>query len=207
MWVAFYNQHVGDVLMLTQGDIAKEYVKVEQHGDITLLIDESNDQVKGINIFNLSNLFTLDTDGPQTLSPDQWQILQEALNHANIEVVLDGQSDEKFVVGYVETCVPHEDSDHLSVTRVKVSETTHLQIVCGASNIAEDMSVIVAKEGAVMPSGAIIWNGELRGVESFGMICSTRELGLTEVSNEPGIWVLPEGFKPGTPLSTVVAAL
>lgn len=55
-----------------------------------------------------------------------------------------------------------------------------------------------------MPSGAIIWPGELRGVASNGMICSTRELGLEAIENYPGIWELPSKFEVGTPLERVV---
>ena len=57
-----------------------------------------------------------------------------------------------------------------------------------------------------MPSGAIIWPGELRGVESFGMICSTRELGLAHLEDLPGIWELRPQFSVGTALADVVAA-
>lgn len=207
MWVAFYNKNVGDVLMLTRGEIPAEQRIVEKHGNVTLLIDKSNHQVMGINVFNHSEKLGLSTNGPQQLSESQWKTLQEIIDQSSIDVVIEGDSKEKFVVGYVEQCRKHEDSDHLSVTSVQVSDTARLQIVCGVSNIAQGMYVIVAKEGAVMPSGSIIWNGELRGVKSSGMICSTRELGLTDLSNEPGIWVLPEPFVPGTPLSQVVATL
>lgn len=207
MWVAFYNQNIGDVLLLTQGDIPSEHLLVESHGDITLMIDKHLDEVIGINIFHISKDFELPSNGVQHLTQDQWQVIQNKLDQAGINLNIDGDSSEKFVVGYVSECQPHEDSDHLSITQVQISDSTHLQIVCGASNIAQGQFVIVAKEGAVMPSGTIIWDGELRGVESHGMICSTRELGLTHLSDEPGIWVLPDGFQAGTPLSEVVAVL
>ena len=58
--------------------------------------------------------------------------------------------------------------------------TEKLQIVCGAKNIAQGQKVVVAKVGAVMPSGMMIKDAELRGVPSKGMICSERELGLTD---------------------------
>lgn len=74
----------------------------------------------------------------------------------------------KFVVGYVKECLPHEDSDHLSVTQTEVDNGEVLQIVCGAANIKKGQRVVVAKPGAVMPSGSIIWPGELRGVASNG---------------------------------------
>ena len=68
------------------------------------------------------------------------------------------------------------------------------------------MHVLVAKPGAVMPSGSIIWPGSLRGVESLGMICSTRELGLAHLEDLPGIWELRPQFEAGTPLLEVKAA-
>ena len=84
----------------------------------------------------------------------------------------------KIVVGYVKTCEPHPDSDHLSVTETEVGEGEVLQIVCGAANIRKGLKVVVAKPGAMMPDGLLIWPGTLRGVDSYGMICSARELHL-----------------------------
>ena len=109
------------------------------------------------------------------------------------------------VVGYVESCEKHPDSDHLNITQVNIGDKT-LQIVCGAANISTGKHVLVAKPGAVMPSGMIIWPGELRGVASHGMICSTRELGLAELEDLPGIWELRPQFSVGTALADVVAA-
>ena len=68
------------------------------------------------------------------------------------------------------------------------------------------MNVLVARPGAAMPNGMIIWPGELRGVESFGMICSTRELGLSDIEDLPGIWELKDSFEPGMSLKEVVAS-
>ena len=67
---------------------------------------------------------------------------------------------------------------HLSVTEIKVDNGEVLQIVCGAANIRKGLKVVVAKPGAMMPDGLLIWPGELRGVESFGMVCSAKELNL-----------------------------
>ena len=67
-----------------------------------------------------------------------------------------------------------------------------MQIVCGAPNIEAGQKVVVAKPGAMMPDGMMIWPGTLRGVDSYGMICSARELHLPNAPAKKGILVLPE---------------
>ena len=80
------------------------------------------------------------------------------------------------VVGYVLECEMHPDSDHLHVCKIDVGDEV-LDIVCGAPNMRKGLKVIVAKDGAVLPSGTIK-KGVIRGVESNGMLCSIAELGL-----------------------------
>lgn len=94
---------------------------------------------------------------------------------------------DKFVVGKVIECDKHPEADKLSVTKVDVG-TQVLQIVCGASNVAKDQFVAVATVGAVIPSGLLIKEAKLRGVESLGMLCSASELGLPAIND--GILVL-----------------
>lgn len=101
------------------------------------------------------------------------------------------------VVGHVVECGPHPDSDHLSVTRVDIG-TEVLDIVCGAANVAKGQKVPVAPVGATLPGGLVIKKTKLRGAPSHGMICSERELGLTD--DHSGIWVLDDAFTPGTRL-------
>ena len=70
--------------------------------------------------------------------------------------------------------------------------------MCGAPNIEAGQNVVVAKVGAMMPNGAMIWPGKLRGVESFGMLCAARELALPNAPQARGILVLdPIEFKVG----------
>src|SRR5699024_5657063 len=85
----------------------------------------------------------------------------------------------------------HPNADKLNVCQVEVGEGT-LQIVCGAPNVEAGQKVVVAKVGAVMPSGMIIRDAELRGVASSGMICSAKELGLKDAPEEKGILVLED---------------
>ena len=88
-----------------------------------------------------------------------------------------GEKLQNVVVGRVLTCEPHPNSDHLHVCTVDVGREEPLQIVCGAPNVAAGQLVPVALVGAVLPDGTIK-KGKLRGVESYGMICSGPEMGV-----------------------------
>ena len=83
------------------------------------------------------------------------------------------------VIGEVLECVMHPDSDHLHVCKVNVGNEV-LQIVCGAPNVKAGVKVIVALVGAVLPGDFKIKPSKIRGVESFGMLCSLQELGIEE---------------------------
>ncbi len=93
------------------------------------------------------------------------------------------------VVGQVKSIAPHPDANKLQVCQVDVGESEYRQIVCGAPNVAVDMRVPVANVGATLPGGMKIKKAKLRGVESFGMLCSSKELGMGEGAE--GLMVLP----------------
>lgn len=95
-----------------------------------------------------------------------------------------GNDIKNVVVGKILEIKKHEDSDHLVVTQVDLG-TEKVQIVTGANNIKEGDIVPIAKDGSELPGGVKIKKGNLRGVESCGMMCSVGELGL-EVSDYPG---------------------
>jgi phenylalanyl-tRNA synthetase beta chain len=89
----------------------------------------------------------------------------------------------------------HPNADRLNVCQVDVGTGTLLNIVCGAPNVRAGMKAICAMAGAVLPPGADgkpfeIKVGKLRGVESQGMMCSAKELKISEESN--GLMELPE---------------
>lgn len=92
------------------------------------------------------------------------------------------------VIGEVLEVVPHPDADKLRVTKVSTGTET-LQIVCGAANVRVGLRVPVATVGAVLPGEFRIKPAKLRGVESFGMLCSEAEIGLAE--NADGLMELP----------------
>ena len=80
------------------------------------------------------------------------------------------------VVGYIEDCVAHPNSDHLHICKVNIGKEV-VQILCGAPNVAKGEKVIVATVGATLPGG-VIKKAKLAGMESNGMICSLAELGI-----------------------------
>ena len=104
------------------------------------------------------------------------------------------------VVGLVLSAEPHPDADRLRVCQVDVGQAQPLQIVCGAPNARPGIRVPCATVGAVLPPGADgqpfkIKLGKLRGVESQGMLCSAKELGVSDESN--GLLELGDGATVG----------
>jgi phenylalanyl-tRNA synthetase beta chain len=112
--------------------------------------------------------------------------LAEQLTMAGLEVdavePVAGEFD-KVVVGEVIGLEKHPDADKLRVCQVNVGEQAPLQIVCGAPNVHAGMKAPVALIGAKLPGDFKIKKSKLRGVESFGMLCSAKELGLAESSD------------------------
>jgi phenylalanyl-tRNA synthetase beta chain len=93
------------------------------------------------------------------------------------------------VVGEVLECGRHPDADKLSLCQVTTDGKDRLGIVCGARNVRAGLKVAVAKVGAELPGGLAIKRTKIRGVESNGMLCSARELGLGD--EHDGIMELP----------------
>src|SRR5204862_1743830 len=91
------------------------------------------------------------------------------------------------------------DADKLSVCKVDVGLGEAQQIVCGAPNVAAGQKVCVALAGTELPGDVKIKKSKIRGVESNGMICSARELGLGD--EHSGIWVLPATARVGKPVA------
>ena len=99
-----------------------------------------------------------------------------------------------FTLGYVQSAEKHPDADRLNVCQVETDEGV-IQIICGAPNARAGITVVVAKPGVYVPGiDTTIGVGKIRGVESFGMMASEREMELSE--EHDGIIELPSG-KPG----------
>jgi len=99
------------------------------------------------------------------------------------------------VVGEVLSVEPHPDAKKLNICKVNADTGETLQIVCGAPNVCAGMKAPTALVGAKLP-GIKIKKAKLRGVESFGMLCSASELGLAESSE--GLFALPADAPVGT---------
>lgn len=87
---------------------------------------------------------------------------------------------DQTVIGQVCNIEKHPDAEKLNVCSVDIGADEKLQIVCGASNVREGLKAPVALVGATLPGGMKIKKAKLRGVESFGMLCSAKELGIAE---------------------------
>ncbi len=121
-----------------------------------------------------------------------------------VESVTDSAAGLKdFVVGEILTAEKHPNADKLRLCSVSAGEGAPLQIVCGAPNARAGIKVVLARPGTVIPAtGEALKTGTIRGVESFGMMCSSRELLLGE--DHDGIIELPADAKVGGPATTAL---
>lgn len=192
MIFAYNKEHVGDVLMVIVSDDKGQENQVERKGNVAQVRIVEDGQVVAWNLFDASLLLgELSGNGQVTLTEEQLAKVNEELKKAGFSETLVEDSEPKIVIGFVKSCKKHPDSDHLSITQTEVDNGEVVQIVCGAPNIKAGQKVVVAKPGAMMPDGMMIWPGVLRGVESFGMICSAGELRLPDAPAKKGILELP----------------
>lgn len=107
-------------------------------------------------------------------------------------------------VAYIEEAGQHPDADRLKLCRVNTGDKI-IQVVCGAPNARTGLKVALAQPGAIIPiDGSKLKPGKIRGIESQGMMCSTRELCLGE--DHDGIIELPEDAEIGAPVAGVLGA-
>ncbi|HET7222196.1 MAG TPA: phenylalanine--tRNA ligase subunit beta [Rhodanobacteraceae bacterium] len=114
------------------------------------------------------------------------------------EVAPIGDSLDDVVVARIVSCAPHPDADKLRVCRVDTG-TGEVQIVCGAPNAREGLVAPLATVGATLPNGVTIKTAKLRGVESQGMLCSAKELGID--ADASGLMELPADAPVGKSLA------
>ena len=117
------------------------------------------------------------------------------------EVLTDFDSLDNLVVGDVLSAEKHPDADKLKLCSVSDGNET-FNVVCGAPNVDTGQKIVFAKVGAVLPGDFKIGKAKIRGVESFGMICSERELGISE--EHEGIMVLDDSCKIGAKIDTIL---
>lgn len=194
----FYNKKgVGDVLLVQLTPNKFEDIITESKGDITLIKDSKSAEVVALNVFNASKHLEIQGEGPVEITIEVISSIQTLIDLNEITLKLEVDFSPKFVVGYVVSKEKHSNADKLNVCQVEVGEET-LQIVCGAPNVEAGQKVVVAKVGAVMPSGLVIRGADLRGIASSGMICSAKELELSDAPAEKGILVLDNSAEIGS---------
>ena len=103
------------------------------------------------------------------------------LSGSKVEITeIEGEEISNVVVGRVVEIKRHENSDHMWICQVDVGEEAPIQIVTGAQNVSQGDLVPVAKHNSTLPGGVKITKGKLRGEKSNGMLCSYKELGMTD---------------------------
>jgi phenylalanyl-tRNA synthetase beta chain len=135
------------------------------------------------------------------VKPEQ---LAEKLTNAGLAVdavIPRNQGVSGVVAGLVVECIDHPNADRLHVCKVDVGGGELYQIVCGAQNVAAGLKFPVALPGASLPGGVTIKKAKLRGVESNGMLCSAKELGmetrLLPSDQTSGLYLLPNDVQVG----------
>ncbi len=115
---------------------------------------------------------------------------------------------DKVVVGKILSIEKHPNADKLVVCQVDVGDKNPIQIVTAAKNIEVGNKVPVATHGSTLANGERIYKGKLRGVESFGMFCSIKELGLTlndfPYAVEDGIFIIEEDCEVGQDICSAI---
>jgi tRNA-binding protein len=197
--IAIYNQYMRDVLMLIIKDDQGQARDFERRGDIARVFLAESGETVAWNIFNASQHVTISGNGQVTLSDSDVELLNDMLAKEGFTESLVNDASPKFVVGEIVEMVAHPDSDHLNITQVNIGDGKTVQIVAGAPNARVGLKTIVALPGAMMPNGALIFEGALRGVDSYGMMTSPRELQLPNAPQVRGIIELDEAEVPGTP--------
>ena len=129
-------------------------------------------------------------------------VILDKLTYSGLEVEEVVDQSKKFdnmVVGFVKERIKHPNADKLSLCKV-TDGIQEYNVVCGAPNVAEGQKIAFAKIGAIIPNGGFkIEKAKIRGEISQGMICSEKELGIS--NNHDGIMILNPDLKEGTLLA------
>ena len=144
-------------------------------------------------------------DVPVSAAEYEEQMIMHGTGVEGIEDL--AQQVQNVVVGRVLSIAKHENSDHMVICQVDVGDEV-LQIVTGAPNVFEGALVPVAKCGAVLPGGKRIQKGKLRGVDSYGMLCSGPELNvpvdLYPSVGDEGILIFREDYPLGADVRPIL---
>ena len=199
MIFTYNKEHVGDVLMVIVKNSGDAKLDVERKGNVARVFLKETGETVAWNIFEVSSLFEIENRGQVFLTDEQVARLNQELQVQGFTEEIINDKEPKFVVGEIVEMVAHPDSDHLNICQVAIGKDKTVQIVAGAPNARVGLKTIVALPGAMMPKGNLIFPGELRGEQSFGMMCSPRELALPNSPQKRGVIELSDDQVVGTP--------
>lgn len=191
----YYNKEkLGDILFIVFK--SNEYPNFVKKGENCTVLYK-NDEIIGINIFNISEILKIRANGfIPTINKETLNVINSILANENI-APLEYQERSGFVIAKIIDIEDHPESDHLHICTVDVGEEKPLQIVCGAYNARLNLKVVCALPYAFMPNGQQIIPSKLLGIESYGMLCSGRELNLEGYENVRGLLELTDEYKIG----------
>lgn len=198
-----YNRdQVGDVLMVIVKEVKGAKRSVERKGRVARVFLEETGETVAWNIFDVSDVISLEGSGQVFLGQDQLATLNATLESQGFSEVLETETNPVFVVAEILEMIDHPDSDHLHICQVAIGQEAPVQIVCGAPNAAVGLKTVAALPGAMMPNGSLIFPGKLRGEDSYGMLCSARELELPNAPQVRGIIELDPSVPAGEPFDS-----
>lgn len=181
----FYNKsNLKDTMVVSIKNIKP--TEIETNNNYCIL--KNNDEIIGINIFNVSSKININ-EGYLKFNDD---IKNFILKITKID--LSKYYEPQFLIGKVIKCTPIQNT-HLHLCKVDTKKEI-LQIVCGAKNVKQNIYVVVAKENTCMPNGIIIVKSKLQGYESCGMLCSEKELKNNPNIESQGILIVNENKNP-----------
>ncbi|MCK8461983.1 hypothetical protein MZO39_02985 [Mycoplasma capricolum subsp. capricolum] len=161
----FYSKQFNSLLVSFYN---KKVTSTQQINNITIL--KNNDQIIGVNIFNVDQNLDLKSgfcsEDPKVVN----YVIQ------NLKDIISINQEQQFLIGRIIDCEPIEGT-HLNICQVDIKNEI-LQIICGASNVRKKMISVVATLNSWLPNGTQIVQSKIRGVDSFGMLCSYKELNI-----------------------------
>lgn len=191
----YYNHKtIGDILLI---EIKPSVFpsRYEKKDDVVALYKD--DELVGINIFNISDIVKIKAEGfIHHLNEEVLAVINSKLKNVGLEE-LPYQEGSGFKVAQIIDIEEHPDSDHLHICKVDVGEKEPLQIVCGAFNAKLNLKCVCALPYTFMPDGKQIVPGKLLKIDSYGMLCSGRELGLSGYEKIHGLLELDDSYTVG----------
>lgn len=195
-YAIYYNyKTIGDVLMIVFESNEKPD-KVVKKGDVVILYKQ--DKLIGINISNFSDVMKLKVDGfIPLINKKMLEVINDLLKNADL-TPLEEQKESGYRIAKIVDLDDHPNSEHLHILKVDVGEKDYLDIVCGAYNARVGLKCVCALPYTFLANGQQIVPSKLLGVDSYGMLCSGRELNLPGYENKRGLLELDDSALVGS---------